>query len=187
MVSGPSSWALFGTLPRKQLEGCGVKEAKSDPSGKVFISEQSIIWERKALKKSPLLSTVEANLRQSSLKKADSSNTTTCLRETEIGRQTWKWGWHWPPLAPTYAVHRAGHFTRVIFLSPHYQWGELGHYNAEFPPSWRSEEMSGDQTSPVPGRLRFIIQVYSESASKRSALKLHTPLMEHWVWHLCVN
>ena len=152
MVSGPSSWALSGTLPGKQLEGCRVMQAKSDPSREVFISEQSIKWERKALRKSPLLSTVKTNIRQSSLKKADFSNMTTCLRETETDRQTGiEWWWHWPPLAPPYAIDRAGHFTRITSLSPHYPWGELGNHNAEFPPSCGWEEMSGDQTSPFQG------------------------------------
>lgn len=78
-------------------------------------------------------------------------------------------------LAPTYAVHRATSLL-VISLSPTSE-ERAGHYNAD--PTFL--EVRGDERRPnFPSsrRLRFIIQVYSESASKRLALKLHT-LDEH--------
>lgn len=52
MVSGPSSWSPVWDPAKETAGRVWSYEAKSDPSGEVFISEQSIIWERKAQEES---------------------------------------------------------------------------------------------------------------------------------------
>lgn len=94
-------------------------QAKSDPSGEVFVSEESITWGKKALRKSPLLSTVKINIGQSNSEKADSSNMTTRLmeRDRQKVRQTLRDANTDLRLHLPYAVHSAGHFTCIISLN----------------------------------------------------------------------
>lgn len=94
-------------------------QAKSDPSGEVFVSEESITWGKKALRKSPLLSTVKINIGQSNSEKADSSSMTTRLmeRDRQKVRQTLRDANTDLRLHLPYAVHSAGHFTCIISLN----------------------------------------------------------------------